>query len=70
VWATAHKLNPFPTKPHEFVRYLQYIGETTSSKSAVEEACNAVALIHTTVGLTPIIAHPFVRATIEGLQCT
>jgi len=67
VWATAHKLNPFPTKPHEFVRYLQYIGETTSSKLAVEEVCNAVAWIHTTAGLSPIIAHSFVGATLEGL---
>ena len=65
VWAIAHKLNPVPAKPHEFVLYLQHIGEMTSSKSAVEEACNAVAWIHTTAGLTPIIAHPFVMATLE-----
>ena len=69
-WALAHKLNPVPAKPHEFVLYLQHIGETTSSKSAVEEACNTLAWIHTTAGLTPIIAHPFVRATLEGLQRT
>ena len=29
-----------------------------------------MAWIHTTAGLTPIIAHPFVRATLEGLQRT
>jgi len=43
VWAIAHKLNPVPAKPHKSVLHLQHIGEMTSSKSAVEEACNAVA---------------------------
>jgi len=32
-----------PAKPHEFVLYLQYIGETKKSKSPVEEACNAIS---------------------------
>jgi len=42
----------------------------THSKSAVEEACNAVAWVQTTAGLTPVTAHPFVKATLEGFQRT
>jgi len=37
------EVKPIPTKPHQFVLYLQYLGEETHSKLAVEEACNAVA---------------------------
>ena len=69
-WAVARKLNPIPAKPHEFVLYLQYLGDETSSKATVEEACNSVAWIHTTTGLAPISAHSFVKATLEGLQRT
>ena len=69
MWATSYKLEPIPAKPYQFVLYLQYLGEETHSKSAVEEACN-VAWIHTTASLTPITAHPFVKATLEGLQRT
>ena len=39
-WAASHKFSVFPAKPHQFVLYLQYLGELTKSKSAVEEACN------------------------------
>ena len=70
VWATTYKLEPIPVKSYQFVLYLQYLGEETHSKSAVEEACNAVAWVHTTAGLTPVTAHPFVKATLEGLQRT
>ena len=36
-WAASHKLSVFPAKPHQFVLYLQYLGELTKSRSAVEE---------------------------------
>ena len=61
-------MNPIPAKPHEFALYLQHVGDETRSKAAVEEACNAVAWTHRTAGVTPISAHPFVKATQEGLQ--
>ena len=70
MWATTYKLEPILAKSYQFVLYLQYLGEETHSKSAVEEACNAVAWVHTTAGLTPVTAHPFVKATLEGLQRT
>jgi len=70
VWATDHGLDPIPAKPYQFVLYLQHLGEESHSKAAVEEACNAVSWIHATAGLASIAAHPFVRATLEGLQRT
>ena len=69
-WATAHKLDPVPAKPHEFVLYPQHLGEETSSKAAVEEACNALSWVHSSAGLLPITIDPFVKATLEGLQWT
>ena len=67
-WAIAHSLVPVPAKPHEFCLYLQHIGETSKSKSSVEEACNAVSWVHSTAGLIPLRVDPFVKATLEGMQ--
>ena len=49
-WATAHKLDPVLAKPHEFVLYLQYLSEETSSKAAVKEAYNALSWVHSSAG--------------------
>jgi len=59
---------PVPAKPHEFVLYLQYIGETKKSKSPVEKACNAISWVHSSAGLPSLVSHPFVKATLEGLR--
>ena len=67
-WAIAHSLVPVPAKPHKFCLYLQYIGETSKSKSSVEEPCNAVSWMHSTAGLIPLHVDPFVKATLEGMQ--
>jgi len=69
-WASDHNLQPIPARPHEFALYLQYIGEQSASKSAAEEACNALAWIHSTSGLDSPAAHPLVKATLGGLQRT
>ena len=55
-------------KPQHFVLYLQHLGETVKSKSAVEEACNALAWVHSMSGFASPSSHPFVKATLEGLQ--
>ena len=47
---------------------MQHLGETTQSKSIVEEAVNAVGWVHQISGLPSISASPFVRATLLGLQ--
>jgi len=67
-WAVLHQLPPIPAKPQHFVLYLQHLGETVKSKSAVEEACNALSWVHSTSGFAAPSSHPFVKATLEGLQ--
>ena len=48
---TSHNLVPVPAKPHEIAPYLQHLAEDTKSKSAVEDACHALAWVHSTVCL-------------------
>ena len=68
MWAVQHNLTPIPAKPHKFSLYLQHIGESKNSKSAAEEACNAVSWVHSTAGLPPLLSDCFVKATLEGLR--
>ena len=58
IWAASHKLLAIPAKPHEFALYLQFIGEHSVSKSAVEEACNALSWVHSVSGLDSPTTHP------------
>ena len=51
-----------------FALYLQHVGEASRSKSAVEEAVNAVSWVQQISGLQPISQSPFVCATLSGLQ--
>ena len=44
------------------------IGEKSQSKSAVQEACSAVAWVYSTVGLPTPTTSPFVKAMLEGMQ--
>ena len=69
-WAISHNLIPVPAKPHEVAFYLQHLAKESGSKSAVEEACNALAWIHSTAGLSSPLSQPFVKATLEGLHRT
>ena len=64
-WAVAHKLLPIPARLHEFALYLQFIGERSGSKSAAEEACNALSWVHSISGLA---THPLVNAMLSGIQ--
>ena len=47
-WAIGRQQVPLPAQPLELCSYLQSIGSTTGSKSAVEESVNAVSWVHTT----------------------
>ena len=47
--------------------YLQHLAETVTSKSAVEEAVNAIGWTHQLAGLPPVAGSPFVKATLGGL---
>ena len=42
-WALAHNLRVFPSNELHVALYLQHLGETKSSKAAIEEAVNSLA---------------------------
>jgi len=66
-WAGQHSLPAMPAKEQHLALYLQYLGDTVGSKSAVEEAVNALAWAHSAAGLVSPVT-TFVKATLEGLQ--
>ena len=58
----------YPVKEVHFALYLQHIGDTTHSESAVTDAVNAINWVHQISGLPPISGSSFVRATLAGLK--
>ena len=68
VWASQHDMPSLPARESQIALYLQSLGERSQSKSAVEEACNAIAWAHSTAGLPTPTTSPFVKATLEGMQ--
>ena len=58
----------FPAGEVHFALYLQHLGETIRSKSAIEEALNAISWAHQLAGHPPINTFAFVHATVAGLQ--
>ena len=58
----------FPVDEVHFALYLQHVAEATKSRSAVEEAVNAISWAHQLAGQPTISASGFVRATLAGLQ--
>jgi len=68
VWAHQQSLQVFPIKESHLVLYMQSLAELTRSKSAVEEACNAVAWVHAMANChSPTKSH-FVKTVLQGLQ--
>lgn len=67
-WAHGKGMPVIPVKDVHWALYLQYLADSSQSKSAVEEACNAVSWVHSTAGLTSPMVSPFLKATLEGLQ--
>ena len=63
-WNDSHACQRNPCSPVSPI----HLGGTSQSKAAVEEACNALAWIHSTTGLPSPILSPFVKATLEGMQ--
>ncbi len=57
-----------PVQEVHFALYLQHLGEVVQSKSAVEEAVNAISWVHLLSNQPPIASSPFVHATLAGLQ--
>ena len=54
-------------KPLHIILCLQYLGETKSSKAAVEEAVNGLAWAHSLAGIDSPTANPLVRSTLEEM---
>ena len=67
-WAMTHKLPSFPAKEHHVVLYLQNIGQRLESRSAAEEAVNALSWVHSLAGLDSPTNQPIVQATLQGLH--
>ena len=68
-WAdTQAEISVFPIQVAHFALYLQHVGQSTQSKSAVEEAVNAAGWINRLSGEPPISASPFIQMTLAGLQ--
>ena len=68
-WALEKRMPVIPVKDYQWALYLQFLADSSQSKSAVEEACNAIAWVHSTAGIvSPTTTSQFVKATLEGLQ--
>ena len=67
-WALKHGAKSFPVDGKYLALYLQYIGETSGSKSAVEEAVHAIAWIHSAAGVNSPTSSPFITIILEGLH--
>ena len=67
-WALKHGVKALPVESKYLALYLQYIGDTVRSKSAVEEAVHAIAWIHSIAGLSSPTCSPFVTVVVEGLR--
>ena len=67
-WAGSHHLPVLPAKESHVALYLQYISETVQSKSAVEDACNALTWMYSTARLVSPVGPPLVKATMQSLQ--
>ena len=64
----AHKLPALPAKEHHVALYLQSIGQRLESKSAAEEAVNALSWVHSLAGLDSPMDKPIVQTTLQGLK--
>ena len=67
-WCSRYSFDHLPAQAHHIALYLQHLADSTRSKASVEEACNALAWIHSCAGFESPVADPFVKATLDGLQ--
>ena len=63
-WARGRKeVTVLPVSEVHLALYLQHVGGTSRSRSAVEEAVHAISWVHQMSGLPAVTESPFVRAT-------
>ncbi len=67
-WAVAKELPSLPVNVAHFACYLQYLGDSTGSKAAVEEAVNSVAWVQRMAGQETVLQDGIIRSVMEGLQ--
>ena len=65
-WAQQHSLQAFPVKESHLVLYWQ--NQVHSSKSAIEEAYNAISWVHAMASCDSPTESQFVRTVMQGLQ--
>ena len=68
MWAISHQLPTFPAQAHYVALYLQHLAERAKSKSAVEEAVNALAWMHSLAGVNSPTDSSMVQETVQGLK--
>ncbi|KAL5463210.1 hypothetical protein EMCRGX_G032089 [Ephydatia muelleri] len=67
LWAEARLGVPsFPAQEAHIVLYLQHLSQSVQSKSAIEEAVNALSWLHQVSGLPPVSSLPLVQAALAG----
>ena len=69
-WASSHHLPTFPAQSHYVALYLQHLTEQMKSKSAAEEAVNALAWVHGLAGTSSPTNNAVVQKTLQGLKRT
>ena len=68
-WAESQdEIVVFPVRETHFALYLQHLGDTTRSKSAVQEAVNSISWVHQLAGYPAVSESCFVRMVLDGLQ--
>ena len=53
-WGADFGMEAIPAKEFELALYLQHLASASRSRVAVEEACNALTWVHSTVGLAMV----------------
>ena len=67
-WALSYSLTVFPAKEQHIALYLQSIANRLESKSAAEEAVNAINWVHLLVELESSANSFFVQTVLQGIR--
>ena len=66
--STKEEVVVFPINTAHFALYLQHVGESSKSRSAVEDAVNAISWVQRLSGMAPVSSNPLIKSVMEGLQ--
>ena len=69
IWAEKqHQSSGYPVNVALFALYLQHVGGTVKSRSAVSEALNAVSWVQQLAGVEPVSRNPLIKVIHEGFE--